>query len=99
MAKLKIGSTIGEHLIATKEDLSNLQDNFSGSYNDLTDKPLTFTPSEHNHNIKDIIGLQDMIDSKVAIYELQEHDSDIATEEGKHGIRYFNEKLSIKSNG
>lgn len=27
---------------------------FSGSYNDLTDKPSTFTPSSHNHTVSDI---------------------------------------------
>lgn len=36
------------------------------SWNDLEDKPTTFPPSEHTHQIADVSGLQDSLDSKVS---------------------------------
>lgn len=36
------------------------------SWNDLEDKPTTFPPSEHTHQIADVSGLQDALDSKVS---------------------------------
>lgn len=36
------------------------------SWNDLEDKPTTFPPSEHTHQITDVSGLQDALDSKVS---------------------------------
>jgi len=41
--------------------------NFSGSYSDLSEKPLDFTPSAHTQNISTINGLQDNLDAKAAI--------------------------------
>lgn len=38
---------------------------FSGSYNDLSDVPTTFTPSAHTHPISDVTGLQTALDNKV----------------------------------
>lgn len=36
------------------------------SWNDLEDKPTIFPPSEHTHQIADVSGLQDSLDSKVS---------------------------------
>lgn len=36
------------------------------SWNDLEDKPSTFPPSEHTHQIADVSGLQDSLNSKVS---------------------------------
>ena len=36
------------------------------SWNDLEDKPTTFPPSEHTHQIADVPGLQNSLDSKVS---------------------------------
>jgi len=38
---------------------------FSGSWNDLTNKPTTFTPSAHTHPISDITNLQSTLDTKI----------------------------------
>lgn len=38
---------------------------FSGSWNDLTNKPTTFTPSAHTHTISDITNLQTTLDTKI----------------------------------
>lgn len=38
---------------------------FSGSWNDLTNKPTTFTPSAHTHPISDIVNLQTTLDTKI----------------------------------
>lgn len=40
---------------------------FSGSYNDLTDKPTDFAPTEHTHEISEVNGLQDELDDMVAV--------------------------------
>lgn len=36
------------------------------SWNGITDKPSTFTPSSHSHQVSDVIGLQSAIDGKAA---------------------------------
>ncbi len=38
---------------------------FSGSWNDLTNKPTSFTPSAHTHVIGDITNLQTTLDTKI----------------------------------
>lgn len=38
---------------------------FSGSYNDLSDVPSTFTPSAHTHSISDVTWLSTALDNKV----------------------------------
>lgn len=38
---------------------------FSGSWNDLTSKPSSFTPSAHTHFISDITNLQTTLDTKI----------------------------------
>ena len=38
---------------------------FSGSWNDLSDKPLTYPPAAHNHNIEDVSGLSEALSGKV----------------------------------
>lgn len=38
---------------------------FSGSWNDLTNKPTSFTPSAHTHPISDITNLQTTLDTKI----------------------------------
>ena len=38
---------------------------FSGSYNDLTDRPTDFAPETHSHEISDVNGLSDALDGKV----------------------------------
>jgi len=38
---------------------------FSGSWNDLTNKPTSFTPSAHTHPISDITSLQATLDTKI----------------------------------
>lgn len=38
---------------------------FSGSWNDLTNKPTSFTPSAHIHPISDITNLQTTLDTKI----------------------------------
>lgn len=45
-------------LIATKSSVS--------SWNDIADKPSTFTPSAHNHTITEITGLQAELNSKAS---------------------------------
>lgn len=40
---------------------------FSGSYNDLTDKPTDFAPTEHTHSMDDIDGLEDAAAELTAI--------------------------------
>ncbi len=42
----------------------DIEDAFSGSYNDLTDVPSSFTPSAHNHVIGDTTGLQAALNAK-----------------------------------
>lgn len=39
---------------------------FSGSYTDLTNKPISFPPSGHTHTISDVVGLQTALDGKIA---------------------------------
>lgn len=49
--------------------LKELIDNVGGgvsSWNDLTDKPSTFTPSAHTHTIANITNLQTILDGKAA---------------------------------
>lgn len=38
---------------------------FSGSYNDLTDKPTDFAPTEHTHEISEVTGLDTALSEKV----------------------------------
>ena len=38
---------------------------FSGSYNDLTDKPTDFAPTEHTHEISEVTGLNTALSEKV----------------------------------
>ena len=42
----------------------NSADDFSGTWNDLTGKPLSFTPSVHSHTIAEVTGLQAGLDGK-----------------------------------
>ena len=37
----------------------------TNSWNDLTDKPTTFTPTSHTHSITDVTNLQTTLDGKV----------------------------------
>lgn len=57
---LKLGGQLPEYY-AKKSEL------FSGSYNDLSDKPADFAPTKHNHEISDVNGLQDELDNMVAV--------------------------------
>lgn len=41
------------------------------SFNDITDKPSTYTPSEHNHRVDDITGLNDRLSALVTDESLQ----------------------------
>ena len=38
----------------------------SGSYDDLTDKPTSMTPTSHNHNISDVNNLQSSLNGKMS---------------------------------
>lgn len=40
---------------------------FSGSYNDLKDKPTDFAPTEHGHDVDEVNGLSDTITSLTAV--------------------------------
>ncbi len=56
----KLGGQLPEYY-AKKAEL------FSGSYNDLSDKPTDFAPTEHTHEISEVNGLQDELDDMVAV--------------------------------
>lgn len=43
----------------------DVEDAFSGSYNDLTNVPSSFTPSAHNHSISDVSNLQTSLNAKL----------------------------------
>lgn len=53
-------------------DKLDVEDAFSGSYNDLTNVPSTFTPSNHNHSISDINNLQSSLNSKLETTDVGE---------------------------
>lgn len=56
----KLGGQLPEYY-AKKSEL------FSGSYEDLTDKPTNFAPSDHTHEIKEINGLEETAAEMVAL--------------------------------
>ena len=43
----------------------DVEDAFSGSYNDLSDVPTSFNPSSHNHSISDVSNLQTSLNAKL----------------------------------
>ncbi len=57
---------VGENLSIDANGVLSAQAGGVSSWNDLTDKPATFTPSAHNHTIVEITGLQSALDGKAA---------------------------------
>ena len=58
----KFGGQLPEYY-AKKDEL------FSGSYNDLSDKPTDFAPTEHNHEMSDINGFEEAAEGFVSALE------------------------------
>lgn len=56
----KLGGQLPEYY-ATKSEL------FSGSYEDLTDKPTDFAPTEHTHEMSEVNGLEEAAADMVAV--------------------------------
>jgi hypothetical protein len=52
--------------LRTAQAIAALTEDGVSSWNDLTDKPLTFAPSTHTHAIADTTGLQTALDGKSA---------------------------------
>lgn len=49
---------------AAREAIGAGTSDFSGSFNDLTDRPASYPPAAHQHEMTDIVGLQDALDAK-----------------------------------
>lgn len=84
---LPIRTDVEGRLVTIESDLTNVKahrvtsvngqtgdvtvQGFSGNYNDLTNKPTSFTPSTHEHPISQIAGLQTELDAKETPSEAQ----------------------------
>lgn len=85
----KLGGQLPEYY-AKKDEL------FSGSYNDLTDKPTDFAPTEHNHAISDINGLVEASQQLTLAFEGAVEDmTEIAN--GKCACFVFDEEAGLDS--
>lgn len=71
--ELKTGSTSAYKVLSdnnlTDELLTKINNagdsTFTGSYNDLSNIPETFTPSAHSHATSEITGLEELISTKI----------------------------------
>lgn len=59
--------TTYKRVTQTEKNTWNNKSDFSGSYDDLTDKPTSFTPSAHSHSISEVTNLQTTLDGKASI--------------------------------
>lgn len=55
------------HVTQIKKNEWDAKSNFSGKYNDLTEIPLEFSPTSHEHVINQVTGLQNALDSKTPL--------------------------------
>lgn len=75
-----IGVADQNDLNSIQDQISQIENSFSGSYSDLTNVPITFSPSAHTHNISEVNGLQaELAIVNTDIAYLKSQNSDLAT--------------------
>ena len=62
---LELPEDLEGELDSLKQNKADKVELFSGSYEDLEDKPTEFTPSSHTHAVPEVDGLTDELNSKV----------------------------------